>query len=167
VRPSDADLSRADREAYEAAIGKVARVDEDALLAALLHVRMRLLPRGSYFLSAGQTATEVAVVVKGLLREHFVMKDGVERTKAFVAEREMTGSLADLIAGGPSRAFIVAEEPSRLLVIPYDTMRTLARVFSERYKGLEARVAGKHIASYLGITPVHLSRLRRRRLARR
>jgi hypothetical protein len=38
------------------------------------------------------------------------------------------------------------------------------RAFSERYPGLEARVAGKHIASYLGITAVHLSRLRRKRV---
>lgn len=35
--------------------------------------------------------------------------------------------------------------------------------FSARHRGLEARVSGRHIASFLGITPVHLSRLRARR----
>lgn len=35
--------------------------------------------------------------------------------------------------------------------------------FLERYPHLEARVAALHIASYLAITPVHLSRLRARR----
>jgi len=35
--------------------------------------------------------------------------------------------------------------------------------FSARHPHLEARVSGLHIASFLGITPVHLSRLRARR----
>lgn len=38
--------------------------------------------------------------------------------------------------------------------------------FAERFPGLEARIAALHVASYLGITPVHLSRLRRRRRER-
>jgi CRP-like cAMP-binding protein len=204
VRLPDTNLTRvtrADREAYARAVGKIARVEPEALAFALEQVRVRRLTRGTYFLRAGQSATEVAVVVTGLLREHFVMKDGADRTKAFVAELEMTGSLADLLTGGPSRAFIVAEEPSRLLVTSYDAMRALARkypawrrfgtrvlerllvtkaereyellgldaeeryrAFADRYPGLESRLAGKHVASYLGITPVHFSRLRRRRV---
>ena len=167
---------------------------------ALFHVRE--LPRGAYLLRAGELAGEVAVVVRGLLREHFVLADGVERTKAFVLEGGFTGSLADLLSGARSRAFIVAEEPSRLLVAPFSALRSLherdpawrrgheryveslflqkaereyellgldaeARyaAFARRFPGLEARIAARHVASYLGITPVHLSRLRRRRRA--
>jgi len=36
------------------------------------------------------------------------------------------------------------------------------QVFRTRYPGLEARVTQRHVASYLGITPEHLSRIRAR-----
>ena len=151
---------------------------------------------------AGLTSAlqQVAVVVHGLMREHFVMSDGTERTKAFVPEGHPTGSLADVLSAVPSRAFIVAEEPTRVLVANFADTLALAehcegfrrygerltqrvllvkaereyellgldaqaryQAFLSRYPGLEARVAARHVASYLGITPVHLSRLRRRR----
>jgi len=36
------------------------------------------------------------------------------------------------------------------------------RRFLDRYAGLEPQIAQRHVASYVGITPEHLSRLRRR-----
>lgn len=70
-------------------------------------------------------ARDIAIVSSGLLREYFVLPDGTERGKAFVACGEPTGSLADLISGVPSRAFIVAIEPSRILVASYAEYRAL------------------------------------------
>jgi CRP-like cAMP-binding protein len=200
--PPPRDLARADAAAFAAAVRKIEPLDDADIGAALAHLRAHTLTlrRHAYLLRAGQRATQVAVVVSGLLREFFVLPDGSERTKAFVAENDFSGSLADLLSGGPSRAFIVAEEPSRLLVASAEDYAALAArsnawarfrlgvlarlllakaereyellgmdadaryaALVARWPGLEARVAARHIASYLGITPVHLSRLRRRR----
>jgi CRP-like cAMP-binding protein len=43
-----------------------------------------------------------------------------------------------------------------------DDAETRYRNFLERYPGLEGRLAQYHVASYLGITPVALSRIRKR-----
>ncbi len=192
----------ADRALGAAAFERLGPLDATDVEAALACFRVRALARREPFLRAGERATDVVVVVEGLLREHFLLPDGTERTKAFIAPGELSGSLADLLSGEPSRAYIVAEEPSRVLVAPYAALRALAERsprwqaagrralealllrkaereyellaldaaaryarFVERYPGLEARVAARNVASYLGITPVHLSRLRRRRRA--
>lgn len=191
-----------DAQLYASAMRRVAPLSDQDVAAGLALVRVRVLARGEHFLRAGDQARDVAVVVTGLLREHFLLADGSERTKAFVLEGELSGSLADLLSDSPARAYIVAEEPSRLLVVDFAASSALAAespawaqvrarateallrvkaereyellgldaaaryaAFRARYPGLEARVAAKHVASYLGITPVHLSRLRRRRRA--
>lgn len=183
---------------------RVAPLDAEDLRALVDIAWLQNLARGQYLLRAGDVATQTGVVLRGLLREFFVMSDGTERTKAFVRESQATGSLADLLSDKPSRAFIVAEEPVHLLALDFAELRQLAERspgwsrwsmrmlevtfinkaereyellgmdaderyarFEERFPGLEARVAAKHVASYLGITPVHLSRLRRRRLAQK
>ena len=155
------------------------------------------LRQGEHLLREGDVAKDIVLVVRGLLREYFVTDEGIEKTKAFVTAGGPSGSLADLLTGGPSHASIVAEETSRVLVGPYADYRALvdasvgwARLHAvlvehlflskaireyellvhdaearyarleARYPGLETTVAAQHVASYLGITPVHLSRLR-------
>ena len=193
-------LTRADKTLYTASARKAAPLSDEAIDRAWATVSARELVKGEHFLRAGDPATEVAVVASGLLREYFDLNGGSEGTKAFIVEGEFTGSLADLISGRPSRASIVAEEPSRVLVSSFAAYRELPdasrewegfalrsahalllrkaereyellgltaeeryATFADRFPGLEARIAAKHVASYLGITPVHLSRLRRRR----
>jgi CRP-like cAMP-binding protein len=200
MSPSWQRLTDAEIQSLSEQLERIAPVKLDDLhvLRDLLHACE--LERGEFLLRAGERATRAGMVQQGLLREYYVMRDGTERTKAFVRAGDNTGSLADLLSDRPSRAFIVAEEPSRLILTDYARLRSLVDVkplwtrwsllmvermfiakadreyellgldaearyaaFGERYPGLEGRVAARHIASYLGITPVHLSRLRRKR----
>ena len=177
---------------------QIVEPDARAALIGVLHVRE--LARGEYLLRSGERALFIGILLSGLLREHFVTKRGVERTKSFILPMQLTGSLADLLSPEPARAFIVAEKPSRLVVAPYASVRAfetryadfrshgqrvaerlvLAKAereyellcldaeeryaaFLQRYPELDGQVADRHVASYLGMTPVHLSRLRRRR----
>lgn len=193
-----------DEAAFVRALGRFGITEPGAVAAGLRLCHVRTLKRGEYLLRGGEPATLVGVLVSGLLREHFLTKNGVERTKSFILPLQLTGSLADLLSGRPSRSFIVAEESSRVLLGPYAELRALeaswpawslmARrslehlllykaereyeflcmdaeeryaAFVARHPDLEARVKASHIASFLGMTSVHLSRLRARRARRR
>jgi CRP-like cAMP-binding protein len=193
-------LAETDIQALTSSLSRLGLADQPLSSAHLGIFHARELARGEYLLRGGESAKWAGVLVRGLLREHFVTERGVERTKSFVLPLQFTGSLADLLSGKPSRAFIVAEQAARVVLAPYAELRRLEKesplwaamarrsvdhllldkaereyqfmcldaearyaAFLARYPHLETTVAAVHIASYLSITPVHLSRLRARR----
>jgi CRP-like cAMP-binding protein len=177
--------------------------DEEWARLRPLVVRRRL-GRGEAFLSPGEVARSAAVVVRGAVRELFLTADGREHNKAFCLEGELTGSLADLIAGrrgAPALARVEALEPTELAAFPFAAAAAaigprwdliarlsaesllerkarrehalLTRSPEERWIDLTreapqwvARIPLRHLASFLGITPEALSRIRRRLAAR-
>ena len=177
---------------------------EAAALERLLGcMRRRTVEAGQHVLRAGERATEVHLVLDGLLREYYLLDDGTERTKSFVIEGQFAGSLPDLLSGRVARAHIVAGGTTTLLVGDFDELTARAsehpstrgfvaevlrrllitkadreyellaldaegryEAFSRRFPDLEGRIPARHIASYIGITPVHLSRVRRSRRGR-
>ena len=185
-----------------AALRKLSDLDDEAVAQLAPLVRQQDIGAGSHLLRAGERATNGAMVLRGVLREFFILADGKERTRWFAREGDLIGSLSDLLSGLPARASIVALTPAKVLVVPwvaFDNLcqrehswsmfaRRLAESlyirksereyellalpaderyqrFRERHPGLETRVSQVHVASYLGITPEHLSRLRRRHKA--
>jgi CRP-like cAMP-binding protein len=174
----------------------VSPLSDAAILAIMVHVRRSELNAGQFLLRAGDRATHAFIVVKGLLREFHLDREGRHATRGFSPGGTLSGSLADLISGAPAISHIEALEPSTVLSIPWreidkaaqsdmqwqvllrrvaerlyvqkvhreHAMLTLTAAerldqFKQAFPGLLNRVPKHAIASYLGITPVHLSRL--------
>ena len=191
-RPADA----RETAQQQALLRTVAPLSE-AELALLPPAEQWSLPSGAVFLRAGESASYVATVLSGALREYFPLVDGTERIKGFNLAGQFAGSLSDLLSGEAARATVVAAQPSVLLVNRWrDYQRAVEhspawarfaqriaeglyiskvqreyellaldaasryRLALERWPQLEQLFSQRDIASYVGITPVHLSRLR-------
>jgi CRP-like cAMP-binding protein len=182
----------------------VAPLEDDDLAPLLGAFEVRGLRAGAPLLRGGETASQVFVVLEGVLREFYELANGSERSKGFSVDGELIGSLSDLVAERPSRASIAAVTRARVAALPYSRLAPLLAAsppwqrfgqamllrlylakserewellaldaaaryerFRARFPGLEARIPQREVAAYLGITPVHLSRLRSRALAGR
>jgi len=157
---------------------------------------IRAVDARQHLLRAGEHATRIFFVSRGLLREYYLDSAGRESTRRFCKAGELSGSLGDLLAGGAATVSIESLEPGEIIEVDWASvdelseqhpslmklMRRLAEALyvrkmrrefemltlpaAERYRrfaledpGLDARLPRYMVASYLGITAVHLSRI--------
>lgn len=180
-----------------AVLESVSPLGDSAWREIVPYLGARSCAKGEILLRAGDVATQVLFVGKGLLREFYTTANGVEATRRLCGEGELSGSLADLLSGAPALVSVEALEASELIELRYAAFDALTegnplwlrlarriaealylrktqrefemltlpaavryRNFADEHPGFEERVSQRVVASYLGITPVHLSRLR-------
>ncbi|MFT3713091.1 MAG: Crp/Fnr family transcriptional regulator [Archangium sp.] len=164
----------------------------------------RTLEKHAFWSRPGEPVHHFAVVLEGLVRHYYVDAKGRESVKAFRGPGEFSAPYAEIIQRKPSRTFIQALAPTRLLTFDVDTfeamasksleVQRLARRFVElHFVGKEQReyeflqlsaeeryarfcaerpehlthIPQHQVASYIGITPVALSRIRARTVKRK
>lgn len=154
------------------------------------------LAKAEFLLQPGEDSQEFGMIVSGLFRLYYADKNGKEQIKAFRRAGELVGAYAEMILNIPSRTYIQAMEPSKVVMIKKEDFQpfyakhpcwqTLGRLvaekhflakeqreyeflqldvmerynkFKEDFGPLMGKIPQHQIASYLGITPVALSRV--------
>lgn len=162
------------------------------------HGHTRELPARAALLRQGDLWDRAFLIRRGLVRLHFLQRDGHEYNKNFYAEGSLVAPIAPSMWSAPSLFGISAIETVSLWVMDAAEMRRLLEArglwlpvravllerlvtgklqrehdllaldareryaaFCSRLPDLAARVPLKHLATYLGVTDVSLSRIRR------
>jgi CRP-like cAMP-binding protein len=155
--------------------------------------------QGSYYVREGDIPGKISFMAKGLMKYHYIDRDGNEWIKHFSAESDFVASYASFLRQSPSPYYIQAMEDAAVLSIPYAVYAgkiassmmwcLIARKITERiyhekerreaallkedgtarylsflkdYPRLRDRITLKDTASFLGLTPVSLSRIRKK-----
>jgi len=153
---------------------------------------IQLIKKGTLLQEVGQCPQVAYEVKKGLLRSFFVDEGGKEHTFMFAPEGWIIADLEASAFGRATRLAIEALEDSEVEVRPmakaeneFNRMHRRAgalqrrvlmmmstsaleryEFFLETYPQLSGRISQKLIASYLGITPQALSKLRAERVGK-
>lgn len=163
------------------------------------HVRGQELRAGDHVIRQGDVCSDIFILRSGLVKIHYVTREGKEWVKSFVMDRGVFGSRSAQMAGEGSAFAVVCVEDSEVAAIPYPVFLEaslkdaqlmeivfrfnewlglkkerreydlLCRSAEERYRTfvtrdaeLASRLTQVDIARYLGITPIALSRIKRR-----
>ena len=133
------------------------------------------IPSKTVLLEEGKIADKIYLVRKGCLRLFFY-NEGKDITFQFFFEGDFVASFDSLYRGTPSLFSLESIEPSEEKTIERfsfyqhlflsrikNTPQQRYEELLKEYPNIIQRVPQHYIASYLGITPVSLSRIRNRR----
>lgn len=159
----------------------------------------KVLKKGDYFISDGQTAREIGFLESGIIRAFYRNNEAVEYNKHFFINPCFIGGYASLITGIPNQIiqqaltdctiqvakfaaiqklyetcpdiergarilaeqFFVQKEQREIEIVLLDAGERY-QIFQKNFPQLEQQIPQYHIASYLGITPTQLSRIRKK-----
>ena len=113
-------------------------------------------------LSAGEIASKIFVVKSGCVRSWF-NADGKDITLQFFMPGQPVASFESLVNMSPSEYSIETILPSEIVVINGLDFKN----WIESHPEILEQIPQHYIASYLGITPVSLSRIRSRYLQKK
>jgi CRP-like cAMP-binding protein len=138
------------------------------------------IQKGQVLQEAGVRKVHAYQVIKGLLRSYFIDKMGKEHTFLFAPEGWVIADLyasgfdkesqlkGDQLANSDNRFKMMHRRAGamqqRVLMMMSTSALERYEYFLETYPELAERISQKLIASYLGITPQALSKLRRDRV---
>lgn len=159
----------------------------------------KILKKGDYFITSGQTAKEIGFLETGVVRAFYRNNEATEYNKHFFVNPCFIGGYSSLITGTPNQINQQALTECKILTAKYADIQSLYKtcpdieraarilaelffvqkeqreieivlldadkryeIFQKDFPQLEQQIPQYHIASYLGITPTQLSRIRKK-----
>ena len=138
--------------------------------------RVRHYEKDAVLLSMGEMPVEIFFICKGLCRSFYLDKEGNDVTRFFILEGDFCFTEIQILAE-KSELCIETLEPCDGLMFQLKDLELLCHSdflkdvyiqalmqnirYKQRYPGLEKRIKQSHLASYLGVLPSSLSRIRR------